>query len=289
MRLIKMTGGLGNQMFIYAFFVSMKRRFPSTRIDLSDMVHYHAHHGYELHRIFDLPHDEFCINQKVKKVVEFLFFKTILERKQDQITLRAFWRKRLWPLIYFKGFYQSERYFADCADNVRRLFTFDEQRANHRTRQLLTQLQNDPDAVSLHVRRGDYLDPSVWRNTGCVCTLDYYRDAIQAIRQHVDKPRFYVFSDDIAWVRENLPLDGATYVDWNHGTDSWQDMLLMSRCRHHVICNSTFSWWGAWLNPRADKVVIAPARWSALGEMPYICPENWMQIPVRPADLSPQP
>ena len=126
MRLIKMTGGLGNQMFIYAFFVSMKRRFPSTRIDLSDMVHYHAHHGYELHRIFDLPHDEFCINQKVKKAVEFLFFKTILERKQDQTTLRAFWRKRLWPLIYFKGFYQSERYFADCADTVRRLFTFDE-------------------------------------------------------------------------------------------------------------------------------------------------------------------
>ena len=78
-------------------------------------------------------------------------------------------------------------------------------------------------------------------------------------------------------------------MDWNHGTDSWQDMLLMSRCRHHVICNSTFSWWGAWLNPRADKVVIAPARWSALGEMPYICPKNWMQIPVRPADLSPQP
>lgn len=82
MRLIKMTGGLGNQMFIYAFYMKMKRLFPNTRIDLSDMMHYHVHNGYELHRIFwQLPEDEFCMPQKTKKVIEFLFFKTILERK----------------------------------------------------------------------------------------------------------------------------------------------------------------------------------------------------------------
>ena len=85
-----MTGGLGNQMFIYAFYMKMKRLFPNTRIDLSDMMHYHVHNGYELHRIFQqLPEDEFCMPQKTKKVIEFLFFKTILERKQDLTTLRA--------------------------------------------------------------------------------------------------------------------------------------------------------------------------------------------------------
>ena len=83
MRLIKITGGLGNQMFIYAFYLQMKKRFPDTQLDLSDMVHYKVHHGYEMHRVFNLPKIEFCINQILKKVVEFLFFKTVLERKQN--------------------------------------------------------------------------------------------------------------------------------------------------------------------------------------------------------------
>ena len=125
MKIVNITGGLGNQMFIYAFYMQMRKRFKNTRIDLSDMVHYRVHNGYELHRIFgQLPEDEFCINQKAKKVIEFLFFKTILERKQDLTTLKAFERSRFWPLIYFKGFYQSERYFADIADEVRAAFTF---------------------------------------------------------------------------------------------------------------------------------------------------------------------
>lgn len=247
-----MTGGLGNQMFIYAFYLRMKRQYADTRIDLSDMVHYQAHNGYELHRIFpDLPQDEFCINQKAKKVIEFLFFKTILERHQRQDSLTPFFGRRLWPLVYFKGFYQSERFFADIADDVRRAFTFRPELACEKTRRLLAVIDADPTAVSIHVRRGDYLQPSVWRNTGCVCN--------------------------------------ATYVDWNHAQDSWQDMMLMSHCRHNIICNSTFSWWGAWLNRHPDKVVAAPGRWSALAEMPNICPADWLRIPVSPDVGQPAP
>lgn len=169
-----MTGGLGNQMFIYAFYMKMKRLFPNTRIDLSDMMHYHVHNGYELHRIFQqLPEDEFCMPQKTKKVIEFLFFKTILERKQDLTTLRAFFKRRLWPLVYFKGFYQDERYFKDIEDEVRGAFAFNTALCNEKTLRMLRQIEADEDAVSLHVRRGDYLQPSVWRNTGCVCQLPY--------------------------------------------------------------------------------------------------------------------
>lgn len=108
MRLIKMTGGLGNQMFIYAFYLKMKKLFPHTKIDLSDMMHYHVHHGYEMNRVFALPHVEFCMNRTGKKILEFLFFKTILERKQKG--LESFWKSYVWPLVYFKGFYQSERF-----------------------------------------------------------------------------------------------------------------------------------------------------------------------------------
>ena len=283
MRLIKMTGGLGNQMFIYAFYLQMRRRYADTRIDLSDMAHYDAHNGYELHRVFpQLEAEEVLWPQGLKKVVEFLFFRTVLERKQRPDTLRPFERRRLWPLTYFKGFYQSERHFAGVADEVRRAFTFDEGLAGKRTRALLEQIRADGRAVSLHVRRGDYLEPRTWRNTGCVCGEAYYRDAVERMAQLAEEPHYYVFSDDIAWVRENIPTPPfTTYVDWNRGPDSWQDMMLMAACRHNVVCNSTFSWWGAWLNAHKDKHVVAPARWSALAETPYICPPEWTLIDIK--------
>ena len=148
MRLIKVTGGLGNQMFIYAFYLRMKKRFPKVRIDLSDMVHYKVHYGYEMHRVFNLPHTEFCINQPLKKVIEFLFFKKIYERKQDPNSLRAFEKKYFWPLLYFKGFYQSERFFADIKDDVREAFTFDKRNANERSLRLLEQIGSDANAAA---------------------------------------------------------------------------------------------------------------------------------------------
>lgn len=267
-------------MFIYAMYMNMKRMFPNTRIDLSDMVHYNVHQGYELHRIFDLPEDEFLINQKAKKVLEFIFFKTILERKQNLDTLEAFTRSYRWPLIYFKGFYQSERYFKEIEQDVRSAFTFNEELANEQTRDMLRQIDSDEHSVSLHVRRGDYLDNHSWENTGSVCQLPFYRNIIDAVQKRIPQARFYVFSDGMEWVKENLPVENAVFVDWNEGRENWQDMMLMSRCRNNAICNSTFSWWGAWLNPNKEKLVFAPDRWFRKAEMPYIIPEKWIKVPT---------
>lgn len=281
MRLIKMTGGLGNQMFIYAFYLRMKKSFPNVRIDLSDMVHYKVHYGYEMHRVFNLPHEEFCINQPLKKVMEFLFFKKIYERKQKPDGLYPYYEKRYgWPLLYFKGFYQSERYFADIEDEIRRAFAFDRSRASERSLRMAAQMAADPHAVSLHVRRGDYLQSQHWATTGSVCQLPYYRNAVAEMNRRIATPTFYVFSDDLAWVKENIPLENAVYVDWNKGEDSWQDMMLMSCCHHHIICNSTFSWWGAWLNPRKDKMVLMPDRWFQHCETPQIYPPGWIKVPI---------
>ncbi|MDD7304508.1 MAG: alpha-1,2-fucosyltransferase [Bacteroidaceae bacterium] len=286
MRLIKMTGGLGNQMFIYAFYLRMKQLYPHTRIDLSDMVHYHAHYGYELHRVFPhLPKDEFCINQSLKKVLEFLCFHTLIERKQKRDTLEAFWQPRFWPLIYFKGFYQSERFFADIAPQVRQAFRFSDALASDQTRQLLLRIDAEPNAVSLHVRRGDYQQTKFYNSMGRVCTSRYYVDAVDRMRSHVPDAHFYVFSDDIQWVRSHIPIEEAVYVDFNQDADSWQDMLLMSRCHHNIICNSSFSWWGAWLNAYADKRVIAPSVWCANAPTPDILPDAWDRIEVVPAKI----
>lgn len=280
MRLIKVTGGLGNQMFIYAFYLQMKKRFPDVRIDLSDMVHYKVHHGYEMNRVFNLPKTEFCINQPLKKVLEFLFFKTILERKQNN-SLDVYSQKFYWPLVYFKGFYQSERYFDGIKDEVRKTFTFNMEIVNAKSMEMMKRINSDDNAVSLHIRRGDYLQPKHWKSIGCICQLPYYENAISEMNRIIKAPSYYVFSDDMAWVKANIPLENATFVDWNKGEDSWQDMMLMSRCRHHIICNSTFSWWSAWLNPREDKIVMAPERWFSHSETPFIYPKEWIRIPIK--------
>jgi hypothetical protein len=123
---------------------------------------------------------------------------------------------------------------------------------------------NTVNAVSLHVRRGDYVSNPRTMATNGVCPLSYYDSAIRYICARVDAPHFFVFSDDMDWVRENLNIDHpCRYVDHNCSTESFNDMRLMSMCRHHIIANSSFSWWGAWLNPREDKIVIAPKKWFA--------------------------
>lgn len=280
-----MTGGLGNQLFIYAFYMQMCRHHPHTRIDLSDMRHYRVHNGYELHRIFpQLPQDELCLPQWVGKVMQALLCRTVLERhvlRRDAASLEPFFGPRRWPLVYFKGFYQSERYFSDIAPEVRQAFQFHPELASRQTQQLLARIDSDRHAVSLHVRRGDYLSPAVWRTTGQICQSAYYRQALESVMQADPEATVYVFSDEPQWVRDHLPLPAGTVcVDHNHGADSWQDMMLMSHCRHHVICNSTFSWWGAWLNPRPDKRVYAPSRWHTTQALPYICPPEWERIQV---------
>ena len=274
-----MTGGLGNQMFIYAFYLQMQKKFPDVQLDLSDIVHYKVHNGYEMNSIFNLPKKEFRINQTLKKVIEFLFFKTIIERKQkDPLNIPN--KRFFYPFIYFKGFYQSEKYFENIKDEVRMKFAFNLNLLNPRSKSMIHQIDADEHAVSLHIRRGDYLLPQHWKTIGCICQLPYYKNAISFIEKNIKEPTFYIYSDDINWVKQNISPNKVVYIDWNKEGESWQDMALMSHCRHHIICNSTFSWWGAWLNPSKEKIVVAPEQWFRHIETPYIYPKEWIKIPI---------
>lgn len=240
-----MTGGLGNQMFIYAMYLRMKQRFPNTRIDLSDMMHYHVHNGYELHRVFPhLPQDEFCIPQALKKILEVLVFRIVLERHQNLDTLEAYRKNYRWPFVYFKGFYQDERYFDDISDDILNAFTFHEELMNSESQKWLQIIKDTAGSVSIHVRRGDYTNKKTWESLGKICQKTYYQKAIDKIQEQIKNASFFIFSDDMAWVRDNLEITNANYIECNKGADSWQDMMLMSLCRHNIICNSTFSWWG---------------------------------------------
>jgi hypothetical protein len=168
---------------------------------------------------------------------------------------------------YLVGYWQSPRYFGDCAATIAA-----EVEPVHPLSAISTAIADQIDAtasVAVHVRRGDYVSlPSAATMHGAL-PLSYYRAAIEHVRAQVTKPRFYVFSDDPDWCRAQLPLgvDETIFVDHNRGDDAWEDMVLMSRCRHHVIANSSFSWWGAWLADQrlrdTQRQVIAPARWFA--------------------------
>lgn len=145
---------------------------------------------------------------------------------------------------------------------------------------LLEKLQNEENSVSLHIRRGDYLQKKHWDAVGHICQKTYYNRAINEMGKHVKKPIYYVFSEDLDWVKNNLKLEKAVYVDWNKGKDSWQDMMLMSLCHHHIICNSTFSWWGAWLGTYPKKIVIGPQQWSSKMNSNEIMPKSWIKVSV---------
>jgi hypothetical protein len=135
--------------------------------------------------------------------------------------------------------------------------------------------------ISLHVRAGDY---KTFRGGQRMLPLAYYRQAMETIRERVRKPFFLVFSDDIAYARENLPRgEEMVFVDHNDESNGHEDLRLMSACRHHIIANSTFSWWGAWLNPDPEKLVLAPKVWQnddLVVPYPDVTPPDWLRISI---------
>jgi hypothetical protein len=162
---------------------------------------------------------------------------------------------------YLIGYWQSEKYFVDIADQIRADF----QLASVMTadRQALAAQIAKGEAVSIHIRRGDYVTHPGSILTFGTCAPEWYAKAMSLMADRVDNPRFYVFSDDPEWVRANLPkYEGTVFVDPQPDGREFEDMHLMSKCRHHILANSSFSWWGAWLNSSPDKKVIAPERWA---------------------------
>lgn len=268
LNLILFQGGLGNQMFQYANALAVRKRHPLGLMLFDSNGSVERHGGLLVFDLFGIKEEwRFRLCRFIKKHLPKLL---TVYRQEDYGTPRTgFCLSR-----HYLGFYQSEDYFANCADAVRKAFQFDTGRLNTRSREAAKRMENEQ-CLSIHIRRGDYLNENGRYDT---YSLDYYRQGIQYIEERVGACVPYIFSDDIDWCRQNLPLENAVYVDWNSGADSWQDMYLMSRCHHNIIANSTFSWWGAWLNPHAAKIVVAPRQWTADGDKTDIIPSHWIKI-----------
>lgn len=283
-------GGLGNQMFQYAAGRSLSlERDQSLRLDITGFSGYGLHQGFELGRVFNSS-TEIATEPDVRNILGWQFlsgFRRVWARpgmaafRRDGFVVEPHFH--YWSEIncvpqdcYLVGYWQSEKYFQTHTSEIRADFTF-KPSLSDRNAKLAEQI-TQVNAVSLHVRRGDYVNNAKTNATHGVCSLDYYRAAIQHVSDRVTCPYFFIFSDDIAWVKDNLKMDmPCQYVDHNQDKESYNDMHLMSLCRHHIIANSSFSWWGAWLNPNLEKIVVAPKKWFAnQNNVKDLFPQGWV-------------
>ncbi|UWR66486.1 alpha-1,2-fucosyltransferase [Phaeobacter inhibens] len=179
---------------------------------------------------------------------------------------------------YLHGYWQSERYFAQSAERIRRDFTFPEY-SNQQNAEMAARI-GETNAISLHVRRGDYLTLAAH----VLCDQAYYEAALAQVLDGLKgQPTVYVFSDDPQWAKENLPLPcDKVVVDFNGADTDYEDMRLMSLCKHNIIGNSSFSWWAAWLDQTPDRRVAGPAKWFGDPKLnnPDILPPGWLRISV---------
>lgn len=293
MKIVRIFGGLGNQMFQYALAVALKEARPEEQvwIDASCMRGYPLHNGFELERVFGaeirqapqmqvsrlgwpLPH--YRLWQLGSRLLPVR--KSMIVENKDAAFLPDLVGSS--GNLLLEGYWQTERYFADAADAVRMAFRFPAFEEGSPNAGLAARLSGCT-SLSVHIRRGDYLKIA---NTSGICTMDYYADAMDEVLRRVVPELIVVFSDDPVWCAGNLGnvLHGipAVFVDWNKGADCYRDMQLMTLCSHNIIANSSFSWWGAWLNPNPEKIIVAPSRWMNTSCQTDIIPERWIKIEV---------
>ncbi|MBS1543741.1 MAG: alpha-1,2-fucosyltransferase [Bacteroidetes bacterium] len=266
MIIVRLRGGLGNQLFQYA---AGKALAMHHRTALKLDLYTYQKHPY---RKFEL--DKFkvdAIEASRKEVHRFTGVNPIiryLNKRENYFRCPSVFAQPHYHFyedffslpedLYLSGYWQSEKYFNAIADVIRKEYT-PSQTLDSRNQELTAKMTSE-NSVSIHVRRGDYSSQH-YNNFFGGLTTGYYEEAIRVIKQQVADPVFYFFSDDPAWCRKAFPGIEASFMEHNKGDDSFKDLLLMSSCRHQIVANSTFSWWGAWLNQFEGKQVVAPLKW----------------------------
>lgn len=273
-RKVLINGGLGNQMFQYAFYLSLKAKGIDCCLDNTLFNYAKTHQGYELERVFGISETARRQSPLHNFIVRILYKykpqRIVFCDKPYRYCMDAYITK----CRYYSGCWIHPSYFVGIEDKVKEVFHF--QNIDEKNKHFAKEIAGF-ESVSLHIRRGDYLSNPIY----AVCNEDYHRKAINWINDRLEKPIFIVFSDDVEWCKEYLKQFSIEFqmVDWNKGRDSYKDMFLMSQCKHNIIANSTFSWWGAWLNANMNKVVVAPTLWTTEDKMDFKLP-NWYMLDI---------
>lgn len=279
--IVKFNGGLGNQMFQYAFAKGIQEKTGLEPVfDMSFFKKRYAR-PFELGVFSIKPNEVLKFSDKLKLALIWKFRRKLEGKKFLSIKLISendfgYCDYEIEPECYIEGFFQSEKYFPK---DIRNEFVFKDEL--DKKNEEVAQLIKNSNSISLHVRRCDYVKKKRYQNMFATCSLDYYKNALELITKGQKDFRIFVFSDDKEWVKENLKLSYETYyVDLNSGKTSFRDMQLMSFCKHNIIANSSFSWWGAYLNKNPEKIVVAPKKWfndDGINQKDII-PESWFRI-----------
>jgi len=290
MIIIRLIGGLGNQMFQYA----LGRRIAYAR-NISLKLDTSGFKGYKLHD-YSLKH---------LNIIEDIVSSEELDRLKNPKGISGFIKKRLERFIpYYKhfivkqkffhfdpnilkardnvyliGHWASEKYFKEIESIIRKEFVV-KTPPDKKNKRMIKKIK-ETNSVSLHVRRKDFISNKTTYAHHGVCPLDYYKEAVKLISSKVKKPVFFVFSDDPKWAKDNIKPGLKTFhLDYNGRSKNYEDLRLMSHCKHNITANSTFSWWGAWLNKNKRKIVITPKQWfnKSKRSLEDLLPQDWLRV-----------
>lgn len=271
MKILYFGGGLGNQIFEYAFYLALKDKFPNEQIyGIYPNFKFCEHvGGFEIEEIFDVKFP--LTSLKAKLFIALLFFYKKIFPKTHLCCLHN--TNVNWSATVFNAFKSDRSFYENRKDwiNFRSIYL------NEKNQNLIN-LMISVQSVAVHVRRGDFLSSKYSQLLANIATCEYYQKAIELMKERFSKCHFFIFSDDIEWCKFHLSTpNDAVYVDWNIGKDSYIDMYLMTFAKANIIANSTFSYWGAYLN-KNNPIVVYPKKWINADYYPDIFPADWIGL-----------
>jgi hypothetical protein len=290
-----LKGGIGNQLFQYAAGRALADQHGVVlKLDCSafegDPLRVYALNDFSITASLASP-------QEISSITGSKHPKWLRKVLQAVEEMKPYYRRRIYnephfhfdknffkapARIYLDGYWQSECYFHNIVSILHKEFMVNHPQQGKNAQ--FASISSGANSVSIHIRRGDYINNPGTNEHHGFCSPAYYSRCIEWIARHIEKPYFFVFSDDIAWAKAHLPThEHFIFVDHNTEKNAYEDLRLMSQCKHHIIANSTFSWWGAWLGSYQDKKVLAPSPWfnAAQHSTADLIPEGWILIEAR--------
>lgn len=289
MKVVNVIGGLGNQMFQYAFALSLKNFYnDDIFLDIHHFKGYKLHNGFEIKNLFPNANLEIIDTEKLK-CITYVFpnytlsriFRKLLKNKQTEYIEKKNYSfdKNVYAIqgnCYYEGYWQAIQYYLPIKDEI--VKHFKPKCFTNYTSSILKSIVNT-NSVGIHVRRGDYLKSKDFKG---ICDLSYYQRSIEYLKDRYSIDKFYIFSDDLIFSKDNIiPLiKGFDFelVTGNVREYSYMDMFLMSYCKYLIVANSSFSWWGAFLNQRIENKVLAPSVWTNSRDASAIYDIEWIKI-----------
>jgi DNA-binding Lrp family transcriptional regulator len=294
MVVVRLNGGLGNQLFQYAAgFALAKKNGDVLKLDIGNYLR--EKNSRDIYRNFDL--EDFLITAELGSLNEVRDLKnpygifSSVKRLFEKKILKKFyidWHPEVLKRkgsIYLEGYFQSENYFLEIRNEIFGQFRLKPE-LYFKITSYIEEIKQHPVSISLHVRRGDYAENPRTREFHLVCDISYYERAIAEMQKIYPDMHLYIFSDDTEWVIENLPINApATYISnkfLDKSLKPSQELVLMSHCDHHILSNSSFSWWAAYLNLNPNKKVVAPSKWFGPAYEHFntkdLLPKSWIKL-----------